>query len=176
MAAVGDAYAKAFFSLAKRMNKVEDSKEQLSLVIRIKKESKAFRDFLHHPEIKKNEKKRVVTEMFSGVLSPLMMNFFFLLIDDGLERFLEDVFREYVDLCRKYEESRIARVITAVELTPDEEKALKDKLEEMYGKKIIMKKEVNPEIIGGLVIRLDFQVIDASIRTSLENIKAVIGW
>ncbi|MDN5331290.1 MAG: F-type H+-transporting ATPase subunit delta [Tepidanaerobacteraceae bacterium] len=176
MAAVGGAYAKAFFSLANSVNKVEDFKEQLGLVVKIKRESTAFGDFLHHPEIKKGEKKRLLAEVLSEVLSPLVMNFFFLLIDDGVERFLEDVFREYVDLYRKYKAFQVARVITAVELTPDEEKALKDKLEEKYGKKIIIKKEVNPEIIGGLIVKMGFQVIDVSIRTSLEYIKAVIEW
>ncbi|ADL08743.1 ATP synthase F1 subunit delta [Thermosediminibacter oceani] len=174
MGAVGRVYAGALFSVAKETGKVEEFKDQLYLMRYAVKNSTAFRDFLHHPGIKRQEKKRVISDVFSGILAPEMMNFFGLVIDDGRQNFLDDIYREYMEFYRRYKDYRIARVITAVELTSDEEKDLKATLEKVFGKEVVLKKEVDPSIIGGMVVRIGFQVIDDSIKSRLEELRTII--
>ncbi|TYP58793.1 ATP synthase F1 subunit delta [Thermosediminibacter litoriperuensis] len=174
MGAVGRVYAGALFSVAEEAGKVGEIKEQLSLVRDAVKKSAAFRDFLYHPGIKRQDKKRIISDVFSGILDPEMMNFFNLVIDEGRQYFLDDIYREYMEYYRRYRAYRIARVTTAVELTSDEEEDLKTRLEKIFGRKVVVEKEVDPAIIGGMVVRIGFQVIDGSIRSRLEELRAMM--
>ena len=64
-----------------------------------------------------------------------------------------------------------AEVISARELDSETEELIKKKIEEVFGKKAVMTTKVDPSLIGGVVIRIADRVIDASVKTQLENLK-----
>ena len=64
-----------------------------------------------------------------------------------------------------------AKVTSAVPVSPEQQGRLKESLGRMLGKEIVINVEDDPEIIGGMIIRLGDQVIDGSIRTRLDVLK-----
>lgn len=87
---------------------------------------------------------------------------------------MQEIFWEYSNLYRKYREERYARVVTAVPLTEEEREQLKAKLDGLFNTHVVIENIVDPQIIGGVMIRMGFQVIDGTIGAQLDRLKAMI--
>jgi F-type H+-transporting ATPase subunit delta len=103
-----------------------------------------------------------------------MLNFIFFVIDKNRQDSLKEIFREYSNLYRKYKEQRFAKVYTVVPLTEEEKWDIKKKLDKLYNTHVIIENILEPDIIGGMMIRMGFQVIDGTIKSELDRIKATI--
>ena len=68
----------------------------------------------------------------------------------------------------------IAQVKSVIDLTEDQKKRLKEKLENKYNKKVIIEHEIDKSIIGGLYVRVGNDVIDGSIKSKLEDMRALM--
>ena len=67
------------------------------------------------------------------------------------------------------------RSVSAVPLTDGEVNALRTKLKKITGKRIELLFEIDPSVIGGLIVRVDGRVIDASVRKDLDNLRELMG-
>lgn len=65
--------------------------------------------------------------------------------------------------------------VSAVPLTDGEVNALRTKLKKITGKRIELLFEIDPSVIGGLIVRVDGCVIDASVRKDLDNLRELMG-
>lgn len=174
MAAVSVPYAKALFSVAQQADKMEEFKNELWLVCHMIRIDNRFRHFLNHPEIPQDIKKDAVKQGLSQKISREMLNFIFFVIDKKRQDSLQEIFREYSNLYRKYKEQRYAKIYTVVPLTEEQKLDIKAKLDYLYDADVIIENILEPEIIGGMVIRTGFQVIDGSIKSALDRIKAAL--
>ncbi|WP_422447961.1 F0F1 ATP synthase subunit delta [Thermoanaerobacterium sp. DL9XJH110] len=174
MAAVAAVYAEALFSVAREMQKIEDFKNQLWLISHLLKSDLSFRFFLTHPGISREDKKNVIREALAQKISQEMLNFIFFIIDKNRQNILQEIFGEYSNLYRKYREERYARVVTAVPLTEEEREQLKAKLDGLFNTHVVIENIVDPQIIGGVMIRMGFQVIDGTIGAQLDRLKAMM--
>ncbi|AYO31785.1 MAG: F-type H+-transporting ATPase subunit delta [Thermoanaerobacteraceae bacterium] len=174
MAAVSSPYAEALFSVARKADKIEEFKNELWMICHIIKIDNKFRHFLDHPEISRETKKNVIMQSFSQKTSQEMLNFIFFVIDKNRQDSLKEIFREYSNLYRKYKEQRFAKVYTVVPLTEEEKWDIKKKLDKLYNTHVIIENILEPDIIGGMMIRMGFQVIDGTIKSELDRIKATI--
>ncbi|HHW03947.1 MAG TPA: F0F1 ATP synthase subunit delta [Thermoanaerobacterales bacterium] len=174
MAAVSVPYAEALFSVARKTGKIEEFKNELWMICHIIKTDSKFRHFLTHPEIPKETKKNVIKQSFARKISQEMLNFIFFVIDKSRQDSLQEIFSEYSNLYRKYKERRFAKVYTVVPLTDEEKHELKEKLDELFDIDAVIENILEPAIIGGMMIRMGFQVIDGTIRSELDRIKATI--
>jgi len=174
MAAVNVLYAEALFSVARETDKIEEFKDELWLICHLIKIQNGFRHFLYHPEISRETKKNVIKQSLSQKISQEMLNFIFFVIDKNRQDSLQEIFREYSNLYRKYKEQRFAKVYTAVPLTEEQKLVIKEKLDKLYDTDAIIENILEPGIIGGMMIRMGFQVIDGTIRSELDRIKVTI--
>ncbi|MDN5303023.1 MAG: F-type H+-transporting ATPase subunit delta [Thermoanaerobacteraceae bacterium] len=174
MGAVSGPYAQALFSVALRTQNLERFKNELWLICHLMKIHDKFRSFLYHPEISKEIKKNVIKESISQKISQEMLNFIFFVIDKNRQNSLQEIFGEYSNLYRKYKEQRYVKVYTAVPLTEEEKLELKQKLDKLYNTNTIIENILDKSIIGGMMVRIGFQVIDGTIRSELERIKAAM--
>jgi len=174
MAAVSDVYAQALFSIAGKTGKIEEFKDELWLICRLIKIQDGFRHFLYHPEIPSHTKKNVIKQSLSQKISQEMLNLIFFAIDKNRQDSLQEIFREYSNLYRKYKEQRLAKVYTVTALTGEQKLEIKEKLDKLYDTDAIIENILDPDIIGGMMIRMGFQVIDGTIRSELDRIKATI--
>jgi F-type H+-transporting ATPase subunit delta len=78
---------------------------------------------------------------------------------------------EYERLLNEYKGIQTARITTAVPLDDNDKQKLADNLGAMVGKKVEVKSEVDPEIIGGIIARIDGKLLDGSTRSKLIALK-----
>lgn len=128
-------------------------------------------------------KKQVIQQIFTGKISEITVNFLMLLIDKHRESFLPDIFTEYKKLADISKNIIDAEVRSAAALTDKDFQELVAKLSAMSGKNVRLRVEIDPSLIGGLVVRMGDKVIDGSVlkrlsimKQSLKNIQfAKIG-
>lgn len=165
-------YASALLEIGKEQELLEDFHEQLVEVVNQFKRHKDFRKLMNSPQITSAEKKEILSEVFGRVLHPHLLNFLYLLIDKDRERYIEDVAQTFQEMF--YDEKNIlfVRVSSAVALSEEQLSAIKGKLSTRFNKEIVIHNQVEPSIIGGIIIYTEDQIIDGSVKTKLEKLKA----
>ena len=87
---------------------------------------------------------------------------------------MKEILGAYSNLYRKFKNQRYAKVYTAVKLYDDEKAVLKNKLDTMFDTNMVIENIEDETILGGLIIRTGFEVIDGSLRTDLNKIKSSV--
>ena len=121
---------------------------------------KDFCIFINHPVISKDVKKDVMKAVFSGKISREVQNFIFIMIDRDKINLLSEILEEYNNLYKKFKNERYVKVYTVVPLYEDEKSILKKKLDTMFNTNAVIENIIDKTIIGGMIIRMGFQVID----------------
>ena len=101
----------------------------------------------------------------------LALNLVRLLITRGNLDMIFAVADEYQRLLDSYHGIEPAQVTTAVSLDDKESRALAENLSAIIGKKVVLKPEVNPDVIGGVVVRVGGKLLDGSTRSKLAALK-----
>lgn len=87
---------------------------------------------------------------------------------------LPEIYQEFVRLRDDFLKVKAVEVVTARPLKAADRKAVTEKLEKKYGSKISLTETVDPSLIGGIIIRIGDEVIDGSIRTSLNSLSSTL--
>jgi F-type H+-transporting ATPase subunit delta len=99
-----------------------------------------------------------------------------LLISRGRSALVPYIARRFEELERERDQTVVAHVTSAAELTPDERSALTERIAQVTGKVVQLETEVKPSILGGLVIRVGDQLLDLSILGKLTRMRdQVVG-
>lgn len=101
-------------------------------------------------------------------LSPLLESFLLLVVEKGREGFIPMMYREFEQLVLDDQNTSVAEVTSALDLTPEECSELQQKLSKLTGRKVILRMQVDPSIVGGLIIKVDGKVLDASLKHRLN--------
>ena len=97
-----------------------------------------------------------------------------LLCDHDEAKLLDTVLSEFAKICNMRSGLVTAEVISAVGLSDDEKKALREKLAKKLGRRVELDCKVDPSIIGGVIVRADECVIDGSVRKQLADLHSTI--
>jgi len=164
-------YAAAFFEIAKQQNQLGEMEVQLQRLVDDINANRELKKVFNHRLIKERDKKAVVKDIFGGRISPVMMNFVYILIDKKREVYLEQILLQYVEMANVARNIMDASVTSAIELSPKDIKDLQGRLAELTGKNVRLKTLVDPQLIGGLVIRVGDRIMDGSISKRLQMLK-----
>ena len=145
-------------------------------------EVKAIADLMTHPDVAALlENRRVPRQVKYRIIdtalpdsNPLAVNFAKLLVDKGRTALAGQIWEEFQELVWQRQGIAHARVTTAISLTQEESQAISKRLEEMTSQKVIMDTEVDPAILGGLVVRIGDRLIDGSTRSRLQALKRTL--
>jgi F-type H+-transporting ATPase subunit delta len=162
-------YAQAVFEIALESNKLKEWQSDLSKFAKLVDDDE-FVGLVENPKIHFDLKKKMVQEKL-GKTSPMVLNLTYLLVSKGKLRTAGQIAVEYERLLNEHYGIKTAEVTTAVPLDNAEAEKLGKHLESMVGAKVSMNVQVNPDIIGGFVARIDDSLIDGSIRNRLETLK-----
>lgn len=164
-------YAKAFFSLAKEKNQLELLRSDIELVYNLCLESTDFRLLLESPVVKTSRKIALAKTIFGQKLNQLTMNFLELVFTNKREAELPGICRNFLLFYRQDLGVKTAVITTAVELNASILAGIQAKLEKDLDAKVELSKQVDPKLIGGFVLRIDDQQVDASISSKLRKVK-----
>lgn len=162
-------YAQAIVEIALESNKLKDWQSNLTKVAKLV-EDEEFVELAENPKIPFDLKKKLVQEKL-GKTSPMVLNLVYLLVSKGKLGMASQISEEYDRSVNEHYGIKKAEVITAVPLDNAEAEKLGEHLEEMVGKKVSMTLQVNPDILGGFIAKIDDSMIDGSIRNRLETLK-----
>lgn len=167
-------YSKALYEIGLEndnlVNLLEEFKELWELI----NKNENLKEALFHQRVLVDEKERVFKRIFSDKLSEDMYKFMMLLIQKRRIYFLENIFKEFRKLIYKHENVITVKVTTAVEMSDTLRDKLKNKLNQFVDKKIEMKEVCDPDIIGGMIIKIGDYLIDGSIKNKLESLEEQI--
>lgn len=169
--AVAGRYAEALYEIAVKADLVDQLEKELQAVVDVVNESVQLRKVLFHPRITAAEKKDVLENLFKDSISGVAMNFLGLLVERRREIYLADITAYFVDLANKARNITDVKVTSAVELTKEEKKRLARAMEQCTGKQVKLSYDVDPALLGGVVVRVGDKVIDGSVRTRLQTLR-----
>ncbi len=168
---VAKVYAKALFSVALKLNRVDEQKRDLVKVCRIFKEHPALRRALEAPTIPSSVKKRMIKELLENRVEQTTLHFYYLLVDKNREVYADAVLEAYGQLVREHKGIVRCLVKTASPLPPSVRHDLERSLMKYTGSKVELIIQVEPELLGGFVVRVGDRLIDASLKTQLEKVR-----
>ncbi len=180
-------YARALLEVAQQADEVETVRRDLVALVALlaAEASRAGADgraapsglrlFLEHRLVPADAKLALVDRVLGGRFSPAVVNLVRLLVEKRRERLLEAIAREYVRLAEAAQRVANVRVTSAVELPPAVLAGLRQSLERRLDRRVRLQPEVDPQLIGGLVLRVGGRVYDASVRRRLERLKERLG-
>ncbi len=161
-------YALAILNDAEENNRIDTVSHDFEQVEKIIKQSRDFIWFLRSPVINAEKKKKILREMFEEKVSQPISDFLLFLVDKRRENILSEIIKQY-HLIRDQRLSILRAVVhTAIELTPQQQQTLLDKLSRKTGKQVQLILLRDPSMIGGLTVHYDDMVLDGSIRHQLE--------
>lgn len=164
-------YAKAFFTLAKEKSLLSPLKKDIELIADICQHSTDFILLLESPVVKASKKMTLITSIFSEKVSSLTLDFLHLITKNKRESHIPAICHHFLGLTRKDQNIKSALITTATEINKETIKKIKILMEKELDAKIELSSKINPEIIGGLVLRVEDMQYDASVATQLKIIK-----
>lgn len=171
LSGIAKRYAVALFNAAVKQDVAEQVDDDLSSFVELLRANKELKGFLDSPEVLTEAKKELITDVFGDRTAGLFVRFILLLIDKKRLVHILDIADAYHQLFEQLQGILEARVVTAVELDPDLEQKTIERLVQETGKAIRLEKTVDPDIIGGMIVVIEDEIIDGSIRHKLEQIK-----
>lgn len=167
-------YAQALMSVARSKDITEQVGEDVRSLISLLRSSEQLRDFLANPFVKAEDKKNVIGQVVGD--NPYLRNFMMLLVDRRRILLLEAICHEYLVLLRQLNQTVLAEVISAVELTEAQQQAVREKVKSMTNaQEVELDTKIERELIGGVIIKVGSQVIDASLRGQLRRLSLRLG-
>jgi F-type H+-transporting ATPase subunit delta len=166
---VADVYAGVIYDLAEQAAITEEAKSEMELLADLIAREKDFLYIMASPQFSGDYKQSLLQKMFEGKINELTFNFLLTVGRHNRMVFLPQIIAKFVDLWDAH------HGLSAVELTVHEnlaENELKDAsaaIASAMGKKVLLKLNVKPAIMGGAVIRFGDSVIDNSIKARLHR-------
>ncbi len=169
---ISKTYGDALFELAVEENKVDEMLEEIGQLQKILKENDDFGRLLTHPKINKDEKNRVVTEVFKGRISDELLGFLTIIISKDRYQEIDGILEYFLTEVKKYKGIGVATVTTAVPLKSEQCKKVEQKLLDTTDyKSMEIHYKQDAALIGGMVIRIGDRVVDSSISTKLNELQ-----
>ena len=170
-ASLAGRYALALFELARDGKKLESVGASLAAVRQALAESEDFRALATSPLVGRDDAVKAVTAAAGAMrLDPLTTSFLGVLAQNRRLSRLDGVIRAFNLLAARHRGEITAEVTSARPLDDDQVDAIKHNLRTRMGRDIAVDLQVDPAILGGLVVKIGSQMIDGSIRTKLNNL------
>jgi ATP synthase F1 delta subunit len=133
-------------------------------------ENRGLRLFFFSPYFASEEKKDGVTKVVSDA-DERLVNFLELLAERHRMPALPRIRRQFESLWAEEKRLLAVSVTAAVELDDSLVKSIGERIEEQTGRKVELSSQVDPDVLGGLIVRVGNMVLDASVRNRLERIR-----
>ena len=163
-------YSRSLFEAALDADKLDVVREQLGEFSDALDANRELQVFFFSPYFSTQEKKDGLQRLIDGA-DPLFLNFLELLVENHRMPVIFRVRRGYDRLWESHNRLLPVEVTSAVALDEQTVRGIGDRIAEQTGRRIELSSIVEPDILGGIVVRVGNQVLDASIRTRLDSLR-----
>lgn len=164
-------YATALFEIAEEQSATSEFAEQVSIIIGTIDENPEFMQLLLNPKITQNEKIELIDKIFKDKVADEITGILTIIVQKGRQSLLVDILKEFLEMVDEYHGIVKATVTSAVELNNNQLAQIKTKIQSTTDKQIQLHTEVDSSLIGGMIIRVGDNVVDASIAGRLRELK-----
>ncbi len=164
-------YAKAVLRFANEQNQATDVYKDMQSLLAVVSEHKELQTVLNNPTIKSEAKKKIINTIFDNKLDKITQGLLDTLISNKRLPIIANVASQYITLYDAHHGKQVAEVTTAVPLDEALSTLVLAKVKALTGKEAIIKNNVNPDIIGGFILRIGDIQYNASIANKLSNLK-----
>ncbi|KKB74266.1 MULTISPECIES: F0F1 ATP synthase subunit delta [Bacillus] len=169
--AVSKRYAAALFDIALESKLVNEIEEELTVVKQLFSEHKKLIAVLSHPKVPSEKKKQILKDSF-GSASTAVLNTLYLLIDRSRISIVPDLADEYVKMANRHRQTEDAVVYSVKPLSEEEIFSFSQVFAKKAGAASLrVKNEVDPDLIGGVKIRIGNRIYDGSVSGKLARIE-----
>jgi F-type H+-transporting ATPase subunit delta len=168
---VARVYAEALLELAQKQGRTDEFGAQLSQLLGLLQATPGVRVFLESPSVGIEDKKRVLETALRGRIDDLLVNFVGLLIDKGRLPELPGIAAAYRDQADEAMGRSRVRAQTAVPLPADLRQRLEAILRQKLQRECVLEVEVQPQLLGGLVLTIGDKVYDGSVSGQLRRLR-----
>lgn len=166
-------YAEALMSLAQEQNNLDAIAKDVRLIGDALADSVELSQLFASPLIGEKVKKGVIEGVFGSQVNAITKSFLLLLVDRKRIAFLAEIVKQFQALLRVIDQVALAEVTSALKLSRAQEDTICDRVKTMTNAKSVeLAVTINPDLIGGVIIKVGSQVVDASIRGQLRRLKS----
>ena len=169
--AVAQKYARALFAEAQAKNDLRSCQEGLGEFVRVARLRPSLSQILSQPFVSPRDKEGLIRAVLGANASPLLVRFLNLIIGKHRFNLLQAIAQEFQAEVDRFENVQALKVRTAFPMPEAQQTILQGKLESWLKSKVRMDVQVDPELIGGLVIQTRDHVLDQSLKGQLQKLR-----
>jgi F-type H+-transporting ATPase subunit delta len=174
MEEIAQVYARSLFQVAAEQKSIDEIRDQLGEFADALAADHNLQVFFFSPYFSTVEKQDGLDRALDGA-DPVLVNFLKLLIENHRMPVLFRVRRAYDVLWEEENKLLPVSVTSAVELDKDTVSQIGDRIAEQTGRKVELSASVDPDVLGGIVVRVGNQVLDASVRNRLDQLRKQVA-
>jgi F-type H+-transporting ATPase subunit delta len=167
-------YAEALLVLARKANDLEGWGAAVNGVVTAMESDTRLRNFLVAPQISADQKSKVLGKAFEAKLPKTMVRYLQKLVQNRRQMLLPQIAIEYGNLVDEATGRIHAQVTLSREASDADRKVIADQLSRAFAKTVVPHVNVNPDILGGVVVKVGDRVMDGSVRKRLKTLKTRI--
>ena len=174
MEKIAQVYARALFEVARQHGKLDEIREQLAQFADALNEHRELAVFFFSPYFSQKEKQEALGRVVQGA-EAIFMNFLNLLIEKHRMPVIFRIRDAYEGMWEEENRTLPVEITSAIELDQGTVEKITKQIGERTGRKVKLATRVDPEILGGLVVRVGNAILDASIRNRLEQLRTQVA-
>ena len=163
-------YGRSVFEVALEQHKLDELREQLGQFADAVNENHDLAVFFFSPYFSTKEKQEALGRMLDGA-DPILLNFLSLLIENHRMPVIFRIRQQYERLWEEENKTLPVEITSAIELDQATTESLGKTIGERAERKVTLAARVDPDILGGIIIRVGNSILDASIRNRLEQLR-----
>lgn len=172
MSGVAGRYATALFDLAVERSAIDSIATDLQQLQAMIDESSDLRRLIHSPLFSREQQSGAMAAVLAGAgISDLVSNFIGVVAGNRRLFALEGMINAYRGLVAQYRGEVTAEVTSATQLSEAQRTAVEQALKQALGSNVAVNTDVDPDLIGGMVVRVGSRMVDSSLRTKLQRLQ-----
>jgi ATP synthase F1 delta subunit len=174
MEEIAQVYARSLFEVAKEQDKLDEIHDQLNEFTKALDETRELQVFFFSPYFSTEEKKDGLHKAVQDA-EPIFMNFLEALVERHRMPVIFRIRARYEDLWDEENQLLPVEVTSAIELDESIVNNIGERIGEQTGRKVELSSNVDPDILGGIVLRVGNSILDASIRNRLNQLRRSVA-
>ena len=171
---VAQVYARALFEVAKEHEQLDEIRDQLGQFVAALDEHRQMAVFFFSPYFSTDEKKNALKRSVEGA-DAFFMNFLEALLEHHRMPVIFRIRTEYEQLWDEENKQLPVQITSAIPLDEKTVKGIGDRISERTGQTVELSTRVDPDLIGGIVLRVGNVILDASIRNRLNQLRKTVA-